>query len=108
MGWSFRRSINLGPLRLNLSKKGAGFSVGGRGLRAGRDAKGRDYSQLSIPGTGIYNRQYYPKVSVPPPTAAPTNPSPAPSRQMSPTAKYMITLAAIGGVLWFLLRFLLH
>jgi hypothetical protein len=35
------------------------MSVGVRGLRIGKDAKGRTYSQTSIPGTGIYNRKYY-------------------------------------------------
>jgi len=58
MGWSFRRSVNLGPLRVNLSRKGVGYSVGAKGFRAGRDAQGRDYTQTSIPGTGIYNRSY--------------------------------------------------
>jgi hypothetical protein len=58
MGWSLRRSLNLGPLRINASKSGLGFSVGGRGFRAGKDAKGRRYTQASIPGTGIYRRDY--------------------------------------------------
>lgn len=38
-----RKGINLGPVRLNLSKRGVGVSVGGRGLRAGIDANGRAY-----------------------------------------------------------------
>jgi len=58
MGWGFRRSINLGPLRINASKSGLGYSFGGRGFRIGRDAKGRSYTSTSIPGTGIYNRSY--------------------------------------------------
>jgi hypothetical protein len=58
MGWSFRRRISLGPLKVNLSKSGVGYSVGVPGARMGRDAKGREYSQVSIPGTGIYNRSY--------------------------------------------------
>jgi len=33
MGWSFRRPLNLGPLKINLSRKGVGFSVGVRGFR---------------------------------------------------------------------------
>ncbi len=53
MGWSFRRSVNLGPLRINLSRSGVGYSVGGRGFRTGVRAGGRRYSTLSIPGTGI-------------------------------------------------------
>ncbi len=53
MGWYFRRSLNLGPLRLNLSRRGVGWSVGGRGLRVGESADKRGYTRASIPGTGI-------------------------------------------------------
>jgi hypothetical protein len=70
MGWSFRRSLNLGPLRVNASKSGLGFSVGGRGFRAGKDAKGRRYAQASIPGTGIYRRDYLQKTNNPLPAGA--------------------------------------
>jgi hypothetical protein len=44
---------------MNFSKSGIGYSVGVRGARVGRDPKGRKYSQLSIPNTGIYRRDYY-------------------------------------------------
>lgn len=53
MGWSFRKSLKLGPIRVNISKSGIGYSIGGKGLRVGRNAKGKAYSSLSIPGTGI-------------------------------------------------------
>jgi hypothetical protein len=67
MGWSIRRSKGLfgGLFKVNLSKTGLGFSVGVKGARVGVDAKGRPYSQVSIPHTGIYNRQYYGNVSAP-------------------------------------------
>jgi hypothetical protein len=58
MGWSFRRSLKLGPLKLNFSKSGVGCSVGVRGFRVGKDAKGRSYTAASIPGTGLYSRTY--------------------------------------------------
>jgi len=58
MAWRFRKSIKLGPLRLNLSKSGVGSSIGVRGFRVGQDAKGRSYTATSIPGTGIYERKY--------------------------------------------------
>jgi hypothetical protein len=58
MGWNLKKAFNFGPLRINLSKRGAGYSLGVRGFRIGRDAKGQDYSQTSIPGTGIYKRSY--------------------------------------------------
>ena len=53
MGWSFRKSVNLGPLRVNLSKSGVGYSVGAGGFRTGVRSNGRSYSSVSIPGTGI-------------------------------------------------------
>ena len=40
MGWSFRKSINLGPIRLNLSKSGVGFSTGVRGFRVSTGPRG--------------------------------------------------------------------
>jgi hypothetical protein len=58
VAWNFRRGIRLGPLRFNLSKSGVGTSVGVPGFRVGKDARGRDYQQTSIPGTGIYRRDY--------------------------------------------------
>ena len=53
MGWGLRRSLKLGPLKLNFSKSGVGYSVGVRGFRVGKDAKGRSYTAASIPGTGL-------------------------------------------------------
>ena len=58
MGWGFRKSLNLGLLRINSSKSGLGYSIGGKGFRVGRDARGRSYRSLSIPGVGISNRTY--------------------------------------------------
>jgi hypothetical protein len=58
MGWNLRRSLRFGPFRINLSKSGVGYSVGLPGYRLGKDAKGRPYQQMSIPGTGIYRRDY--------------------------------------------------
>ena len=56
MGWSYRKSVNLGPFRVNLSKSGVGYSLGGAGFRTGRSARGRRYTSFSIPGTGLrYN-----------------------------------------------------
>ena len=53
MGFTFRRSVNLGPFRVNVSRGGLGWSVGGRGFRTGASSRGRRYTTLSIPGTGI-------------------------------------------------------
>ena len=56
--WNFRRSIRLGGLRINLSRRGAGYSLGVPGIRFGKDATGREYRAYSIPGTGLYSRTY--------------------------------------------------
>ena len=53
MGWRYRKSLNLGPLRVNISKSGVGYSVGGPGFRTGVRASGRRYSTVTLPGTGI-------------------------------------------------------
>ena len=53
MGLRFRKSINIGPLRINFSKSGVGFSLGVKGFRIGRSAKGKTSATVSLPGTGI-------------------------------------------------------
>ena len=53
MGWSYRKSVSLGPFRVNISKSGVGYSVGARGFRTGVSASGRRYSSVGIPGTGL-------------------------------------------------------
>lgn len=53
MGFFFRRSASFGPFRLNFSKSGVGWSVGGGGFRTGKSATGRKYSTFGIPGTGM-------------------------------------------------------
>jgi len=56
MGWSYRKSVNLGPFRVNIGKTGVGYSIGGKGFRTGVRSNGRRYSRFSIPGAGIgYN-----------------------------------------------------
>jgi len=53
MGFIFRKSVNLGPIRLNFGKNGIGVSTGIPGLRIGRNAKGKTYGSAGIPGTGM-------------------------------------------------------
>ncbi len=53
MGLRFRKSINIGPLRINFSKSDVCFSVGVKGFRISRSAKGKTSATVSIPGTGI-------------------------------------------------------
>ena len=51
MGWSFRKSINIGPLRINLSKSGIGLSAGVKGARISVGPKG---TQLRMGKDGVY------------------------------------------------------
>jgi len=53
MGFTFRKSKSLGPFRVNVSRSGLGFSVGGKGFRTGVSSRGKRYSTFSLPGTGI-------------------------------------------------------
>ena len=53
MGLRFRKSINIGPLRINFSKSGIGFSQGVKGFRVSRSAKGKMSATASLPGTGL-------------------------------------------------------
>ncbi len=57
MGFTYRKSVNLGPFRVNFNKSGIGYSVGGRCFRTGISARGKKYSSFSIPGTGIGYRK---------------------------------------------------
>jgi hypothetical protein len=56
VGWTYRKSLNLGPFRINISKSGIGYSVGGNGFRTGVSSRGRRYTSYTIPGTGLSYR----------------------------------------------------
>ena len=53
MGLRFRKSINIGGARVNISKSGIGASVGGKGFRYTKKAGGGTRTTTSIAGTGI-------------------------------------------------------
>lgn len=53
MGFRFRKSVSFGPVRVNLSKSGIGYSVGAKGARITKKANGGTRTTLSVPGTGI-------------------------------------------------------
>jgi hypothetical protein len=56
MPWTFRKSFRLAPgVRLNLSKRSAGISVGGRGARVSGNTRGR--RQLSVGRGGLFFRK---------------------------------------------------
>lgn len=53
MGWSFRKSFKIAPgIRLNLGKRGASISVGGRGGTVNFSKRGTRVS-TGVPGTGL-------------------------------------------------------
>lgn len=53
MGIRFRKSYKVGPLRINVSKSGIGWSIGGKGARFTKKANGGYRTTLSVPGSGI-------------------------------------------------------
>ena len=53
MGFRFKKSIKAGPVRVNLSKSGVGYSVGWKGFRVTKKASGGVRTTASIPGTGV-------------------------------------------------------
>lgn len=59
MGWSYRKSVNFGPVRVNASKSGLGTSFGFPGLRIGVSPDGKRYLRLGIPGTGFCWIKYF-------------------------------------------------
>lgn len=53
MGFYYRKSISVGPFRANIGRSGVGYSIGGRGFRTGVSSRGRRYTSVSLPGTGL-------------------------------------------------------
>jgi hypothetical protein len=58
MAWRFRKVFSTGPFRLNLSRRGVGWSWGVPGLRYGVSADGRRYLSVGFPGLGLYWIKY--------------------------------------------------
>ncbi len=70
MPWSYRKSVKVGPFRLNASKSGLGVSVGVKGFRVSTGPRGT-YVRSSIPGTGIsYSQKIGPPWAITPPTSS--------------------------------------
>lgn len=52
MGFIFRKSIKLGPLRINFSKSGVGYSVGNKRIRRTKTSTGKTYNTINF-GKGL-------------------------------------------------------
>lgn len=89
MGWRYRKSIKIGPFRINFSNKGIGWSVGNSFARTTFTADGHIRETRTIPGTGIT------KVTT----------RKAPPKQPHSTAFYAMKLALQGIVVGILLLF---
>ena len=53
MGLRYRKSFGSGPVRINVSKSGVGWSVGTKGARITKKTNGGYRTTASIPGAGI-------------------------------------------------------
>ncbi|MEY9213481.1 DUF4236 domain-containing protein [Thermobifida halotolerans] len=54
MGFRLRKSFKIAPgVRMTVSHRGVGYSVGGRGMRISRSAGGRLTGSVGIPGSGL-------------------------------------------------------
>jgi len=83
MGWFLRKSFSFGPVRLNLSKSGLGYSVGVKGARVGFGPRG---NYIHMGRYGVYYRQ---SLSPPAPDSqirTPTPLQPSPQGTLIPTA----------------------
>lgn len=91
MGLRYRKSINFGPLRLNFSKSGIGYSYGVKGYRVTHTADGKVRTTMSVPGTGISH------VTERPAAAS----RPKPRKKAESGMPFGVKLALLGLVLFF-------
>lgn len=57
MGFRFRKSVKIGPVRLNVSKSGLGVSTGVKGARIGVNSKGNVYGSVGVKGM-TYRKEF--------------------------------------------------
>lgn len=79
MGWYLRKSFSFGPLRLNLSKSGLGYSLGVKGARIGTGPRG---NYVHMGRYGLYYRQYFNQNAA--------NGTPARPRPVAPTESTIV------------------
>jgi hypothetical protein len=91
MGFSYRKSVKMGPFRVTASKSGISYSAGVKGVRVTKRANGKVQTTLSAPGTGLrYTtsgtraRQAKRPAASPPPPAKRSAPAPKAASHPSP------------------------
>lgn len=91
MGYFFRRSVSLGPIRLNLSKSGVGASVGVKGARLTMTPRGTTY--ITVGSHGFYYREILPHRG-----GGPANPSVSPDAPPAGPASDEIVTADVSDL----------
>ena len=85
MGFSYRKSVKIGPFRVTASKSGISYSAGVKGARVTKRANGKVQTTLSAPGTGLrYTSTSGTKASQAKRPAAGTSP---PARRPAPATR---------------------
>lgn len=96
MGWSYRRSVKLGPVRLNFSKSGVGASVGIKGLRIGTGPRG---THLTASGGGFQYRQRIGGAAPAPPVSSAQAPAPTYAAPEAPgLLKWLLAIFLVGWI----------
>lgn len=104
----YRKRLNFGPMRINLSRSGIGTSWGIQGFRITHSSAGRRYMTLSLPGTGFSwqkalgrqgRRTRSRTVWVPQPPSPPIS-QPPPGSPSLPTTAGTSTPPLVNGVPW--------
>src|SRR5262249_49987405 len=79
--WYLRKSFGFGPLRVNLSKSGIGYSLGVRGARIGANSRG---TYIRMGRGGIYYQKYLQTNSQQPQTGpTPLQPQPVAGQELT-------------------------
>jgi hypothetical protein len=92
MGWYLRKSFGFGPLRVNLSKSGVGYSLGVPGARIGTNSRGT-YIRMGL--GGVYYQKYLDAGSAP----QSQRPTPAePATLPEPELENVITTASASSL----------
>jgi len=101
MGFRFRRSIRLLPgLRVNLGKKGASLSVGGRGATLNWSAKGTR-TTVGLPGTGLSYTHYERRHEAAPVETVDVAPTPTPAAAPAgPVGAFFQLIGSLIGLIW--------